>query len=41
MSIGWIIFNFESLNGNYLYPPFFPIQGLKAKEEKNGPFKGL
>ena len=37
MSFGGIIFNFNPLNGHYLYPPFFPIQGLKREK---GPFFG-
>ena len=34
-----IIFNFNPLNGHFLYPPFFP--NTKAKEEKIGLIKSL
>ena len=38
MNFGRIIFHVNPLNGHYLYPPFFPIQGLKMKK---GPFWAL
>ena len=38
MSFGRIIFNFNTLHGHYVYPPFFPNTG--AKEEKTAFSKG-
>ena len=37
MSFWRVIFNFNPLNRNYLYPPFFPT--TKTKEEKKKPHK--